>query len=159
MKTIVISTLVVFSTLFITSCSSDDEGGVDETKPEITLNYEDGFPQPCTQLQRGESYTFRAKVSDNVALASYSLNIHDNFDHHTHDDQEVDCPLNPIQEALSPFIFMQNYSIEGGLAEYEIMIILSIPNDADTGDYHCAFSVTDTTGWQSRTSVDIKIVE
>ncbi|MEE3225919.1 MAG: DUF4625 domain-containing protein [Bacteroidota bacterium] len=29
----------------------------------------------------------------------------------------------------------------------------------DTGDYHCAYSVTDETGWQSRTSIDIKIVE
>ena len=37
--------------------------------------------------------------------------------------------------------------------------IVSVPNDVDPGDYHCGFSVTDVTGWQSRTSVDIKIAE
>ncbi|MGA0403355.1 MAG: DUF4625 domain-containing protein, partial [Flavobacteriaceae bacterium] len=29
----------------------------------------------------------------------------------------------------------------------------------DTGDYHLALSVTDVTGWQARTSVDVKIIE
>ena len=54
---------------------------------------------------------------------------------------------------------MQNKPIEGGLKEYEIKHEITIPKDIDTGDYHCEISVTDITGWQSRTSVDIKITE
>ncbi len=149
--------LLVFSLLW--ACSSDDEGDIDDIKPEITINYADGFPQACTQLQRGASYTFKARISDNLALASYSINLHNNFDHHTHDDQGAECNLDAVQEPVNPFLFMQNYSIEEGLTSYEIAISITIPNDVDTGDYHCAYSVTDVTGWQSRTSVDIKIVE
>lgn len=54
---------------------------------------------------------------------------------------------------------MENYTIEGELTSYEIHILITIPDDIDTGDYHCAYSVTDETGWQSRTSVDIKVIE
>lgn len=98
-------------------------------------------------------------TSDNQELASYSLDIHHNFDHHTHDDQGAECELDPVKEASNPLIFMQNYAIENGVSSYEIDVEITIPEDVDTGDYHCTFSVTDRTGWQSRTSIDIKIVE
>ena len=106
-----------------------------------------------------ETYNFRAQVTDNKALAAYSLDIHHNFDHHTHDDQVTECNLDPIQSALKPLIYIENFTIAGGLTSYEINIAVTIPNDIDTGDYHCAYSVTDETGWQSRTSIDLKIVE
>ena len=145
--------------LLITSCSSDDSINIDEEKPTITINYTEGFPQACEQLVKGETYTFKAQVTDNRALASYSLDLHHNFDHHTHDDQGETCDLEPIKVAVNPFIYMENFNIEEGLTTYEIDISITIPNDIDTGDYHCAYSVTDVTGWQSRTSIDIKIIE
>ncbi len=150
--------LILFSVFFIT-CSSDDDNERDETKPEITVNYDGGFPQSCAQLKRGETYNFRAMVTDNRELAAYSLDIHHNFDHHTHDDQDKDCKRDSKKEAVNPMIFMENYSIEEGLTTYEINIEITIPDDVDTGDYHCAYSVTDKTGWQGRTSIDIKIIE
>ena len=142
----------------LSSCSDDDNIDKDEQKPTISINYNEGFPQACAQLERGKTYTFKAKVNDNKAMASYSLDIHHNFDHHTHDDQGVKCDLESKKNAVNPLIFMENYTIEGGLTSYEINISVTTPNDIDTGDYHCSYSVTDETGWQSRTSVDIKIV-
>ncbi len=150
----ILSFIILFS-----ACSDDDSVDKDEEKPTITINYSNGFPQACEQLVKGETYTFKAKVTDNKALAAYSLDIHNNFDHHTHDDQGVQCDLDPTKNAVNPLIYMENYAIEGGLTTYEISISLTIPNDVDTGDYHCSYSVTDETGWQSRTSVDIKIIE
>ncbi|APY12718.1 hypothetical protein BWZ22_00005 [Seonamhaeicola sp. S2-3] len=150
---------LLFYALVLVSCSSNNSTDIDEEKPTITIDYNEGFPQGCQQLVRGETYAFRAMVTDNKALASYSLDIHNNFDHHTHDDQEETCDLDPIKQAENPFVFMENYSIEEGVTSYEINISLTIPEDIDTGDYHCAYSVTDETGWQSRTSIDIKIVE
>lgn len=150
---------LLFAALMFVSCSSDDNTNIDEEKPTISIDYDEGFPQGCQQLVRGETYSFRAMVTDNKALASYSLDIHNNFDHHTHDDQEGTCDLDPVKQAENPFVFMENYSIEDGVTSYEINISLTIPEDIDTGDYHCAYSVTDETGWQSRTSIDIKIVE
>ena len=148
------------SILLVTAaCSSDDPIEIDEEKPTITVAYDGGFPQGCGLLTKGETYNFRAMVTDNDELAAYSIDIHHNFDHHTHDDQVADCDLEPIKQSENPFIFVENYTIEEGLTSYEFNISVTIPDDIDTGDYHCAFSVTDVTGWQSRTSIDIKIIE
>tara|TARA_R110002049_G_scaffold93815_5_gene231585 strand:- start:2294 stop:2773 length:480 start_codon:yes stop_codon:yes gene_type:complete len=142
----------------IVSCSSEDSPDKDEDKPSISINYNEGFPQACAQLVKGQTYNFRAQVTDNTSLASYNLNIHHNFDHHTHDDQGAICELEPVKQAINPLIYMENFSIENGVTSYEINISVTIPDTIDTGDYHCAYSVTDATGWQSRTSIDIKIV-
>ncbi|MEP1856176.1 DUF4625 domain-containing protein [Nonlabens ulvanivorans] len=157
-KTSYLHLLVAF--LFLaSSCSSDDGITIDEEKPTITINYTDGFPQACQELTKGETYTFKAQVTDNRALAAYSLEIHHNFDHHTHDDQGEVCTLDPIKDAFNPMMFLENYTLEDAPTFYELNISITIPNDVDTGDYHCAYSVTDETGWQSRTSIDIKIVD
>ncbi|WP_289064138.1 DUF4625 domain-containing protein [uncultured Zobellia sp.] len=145
--------------LLTAACSSENSDDIDEEKPTISVNYTEGFPQGCALLTRGETYNFRAMVTDNSELAAYSIDIHHNFDHHTHDDQVTECELGEDQSPVNPLIFVENYTIEGSLTSYEINISVTIPNDVDTGDYHCAYSVTDATGWQSRTSIDIKIVE
>ena len=146
------------SLLLILSCSSDDNA-IDEEKPTITINYDEGFPQACEELERGQTYNFKAKITDNKGLSSYSLDIHNNFDHHTHDDQLGGCVLDEKKDADNPLLVMDSYSIDEGGTAYEINLSITIPNDVDTGDYHCSYSVIDETGWQSRTSVDIKIVE
>jgi len=142
--------------LALVSCTDTE---IDEEKPTITVNYAGGFPQTCENLSRGQSYTIKAKVTDNLELASYSIEMHHNFDHHTHDDQEDPCELEPITTAVNPFNFSTNNSVPEGLTSFEIEAVITIPAAIDTGDYHLALSVTDVTGWQARTAVDIKIVE
>lgn len=149
-----LSLLLIFS-----ACSGNGDVDIDEEKPTITLNYTDGFPQGCAVLTKGETYTFRAMVTDNKALAAYSIDIHHNFDHHTHDDQVAECTLDDVKTAVNPLIFIENYTIDDAPTSYEINVAITIPDDIDAGDYHCAYSITDVTGWQSRTSVDIKIVD
>ena len=147
------------TTIFFIGCSKKDSI-IDEEKPTINLAYKGGFPKTsCTSLTKEQTYTFSVRVSDNLELANYSIDIHNNFDHHTHDDQGAKCILDPPKIPVKPLIYMQNKPIEGGLKEYEIKHEITIPNQVDTGDYHCEISVTDITGWQSRTSVDIKITE
>lgn len=160
MKLFKYNLLVLMFTVLLFSCSSDDDSaGKDQEKPEINIAYEQGFPKPCIALVKGQTYTFKAMVSDNDALAAYSLDIHHNFDHHTHDDQEGECDLEAVKQPENPWIFMENYDIEDKGTEYEITLELTVPTDIDTGDYHCSYSVTDQTGWQSRTAVDIKITD
>jgi len=146
----------LFVSLLLINCSSESED-IDKEKPSITINYDNGFPKSCTILEKGKQYTVKVKVSDNIALATYAIDIHHNFDHHTHDDQGSLCELSPIKNPISPLIFMENYNIDNEVKEYEISQSITIPTDIDTGDYHCQISVIDITGWQSRTSVDIKI--
>lgn len=140
------------------ACSENDELDIDMEKPTIDLDYNEGFPKSCTQLVKGQTYQFRVQVMDNLALASYSLDIHHNFDHHTHDDQGEKCTFDPVKEPDNPMVYIQNFSIENRPKFYEISIPVTIPLHVDSGDYHCQYSITDQTGWQSRTSVDIKIV-
>ena len=145
-----------FLALVLVSCTETE---IDEELPTITVNYAGGFPQTCENLSRGESYTIKAKVTDNLELASYSIGMHHNFDHHTHDDQQGACELESIREDDNPFVFSANGRIPQGSTNYELEIGLVILDGVDTGDYHLALSVTDVTGWQARTSVDVKIVE
>ncbi|WP_368736174.1 DUF4625 domain-containing protein [Algibacter sp. L4_22] len=72
---------------------------------------------------------------------------------------EATCDLDPIKGPIDPLIFVENFTIEEGLTSYEFNVSITIPDDIDSGDYHCSYSVTDTTGWQSITSIDIKIVD
>ena len=64
------------------SCEKDDET-VDNDAPVIDLSA-DAFPVQCSTLKRGETFTFKTKFSDNVELGTYSIDIHHNFDHHSH---------------------------------------------------------------------------
>jgi hypothetical protein len=148
--------LLGFCVLALVSCTETE---IDEEKPTITVNYAGGFPQTCENLSRGQSYTIKAKVTDNLELASYSIEMHHNFDHHTHDDQQGACELEPITAAVNPFVFSSSERIPQGSTDYELEIDLVILDGVDTGDYHLALSVTDITGWQARTSVDVKIVD
>lgn len=156
MKLLKITCILLLLTILNIGCSSESEEP-DTEKPTITLNYNEGFPKSCTFLEKGKEYTIRVKVSDNIALATYAIDIHHNFDHHTHDDQGSNCELSPIKDPVSPLIFIENYTIDNNRKEYEIEQNITIPADIDSGDYHCQISVIDVTGWQSRTSVDIKI--
>lgn len=158
-KTIKTVTLLITTILFF-NCSDNEETSEnkpDKEKPTININYEGGFPRPCDVLERGETYTIRVNVSDNIGLATYAIDLHNNFDHHTHDDQGSKCNLEPTKTPDNPLILMENYDIKQTPKTYEISQSITIPKDIDTGDYHCQISVIDVTGWQSRTSVDIKI--
>ncbi|CAM1363635.1 conserved exported hypothetical protein [Tenacibaculum litopenaei] len=146
----------LFLLMILASCSSESEAP-DKEKPTISVNYQEGFPKSCTVLKKGQKYTVKVQTSDNIGLATYAIDIHHNFDHHTHDDQGAQCTLSPVKTPITPFIFMQNYNIDGAPKSYEIQQELSIPSNIDSGDYHCQISVVDVTGWQRRTSIDIKI--
>lgn len=151
--------ILSFGAIALFNSCSKKEDKVDKEKPTITINYTDGFPQACSQLKRGHTYAIRALTADNLALASYSIDIHNNFDHHTHDNQEEECELGAMKAPVNPWVFMEHYPIEGNKTTYEIVQEISIPETIDTGDYHFHISVTDVTGWQGRAFVDIKIVQ
>ncbi|MCV6630516.1 MAG: DUF4625 domain-containing protein [Flavobacteriaceae bacterium] len=158
-KNIIFKYMLVISALVVASCSSSDDT-TDTQKPTVSIQYANGFPKACAEVKRGDSYTFRAQLTDNDALAAYSIDIHHNFDHHTHDDQQGNCNFHADKVAVNDFQFIKNFQINTTDAKsYEIQQRITIPADADTGDYHCQFSVTDKTGWQSITSVDFKIIE
>jgi len=150
---------VVFSLLIIIFCFSCKKETVetDTVYPEIDLSVTGGFPQQCSELERGKTFTFKARFVDNVALGSFSLDIHHNFDHHTHSTDISNCDEEPVKQAVNPMLFIQTYSIPEGSREYTATADISIPADVDAGDYHFMIRLTDREGWQTIRGISIKI--
>lgn len=143
--------------LLLSNCSKDKTEPIDTIYPEINVSAQNAFPKQCSVLKRGEKFTFRASVSDNVQLGSLNVDIHHNFDHHTHSTELEECDLAPIKQAVKPFLLIKNIVIPKGLKTYEVSSEIEIPADIDPGDYHFMIRLTDQEGWQTIKGLSIKI--
>lgn len=147
--------------LFFNACNKDNE--IDTEKPIIDLSIRDAFPLNCDTLYFGESFKFKVLFTDNVELGSYSLDIHHNFDHHSHSTEVSDCQLDLKKNPLNPFVLIQDFEIPNGLKNYETSQIISIPSGNgnslyDEGDYHFFIRLTDKEGWSDQKGLSIKMV-
>lgn len=150
----------MLATVFVASCSSDneDDPAKDIEKPNIT----DGeLPSPldCEVYHKGGIIAFRYTFTDNLELGNFNIEIHNNFDHHSHSTSAGDCPLDSKKEPVNPWAYNQDYSIESGQTLYHASVDIEIPEDIDTGDYHFMVRLTDKTGWQQLKGISLKIVE
>lgn len=142
--------------IFVAGCKKD-ETNVDTEYPVIDVTGSSAFPIQCSTLTRGQKFTFRAKFNDNAALGSYSLDIHHNFDHHTHSTEVSSCTMDAIKTPVKPFLLINTYQIPAGQKLYEASNEITIPADIDPGDYHFLIKVTDKEGWQALKGISIKI--
>lgn len=150
--------------LFLGSCEKDEE--IDTEKPVIDLSIQDAFPVNCDTLYFGETFEFKVLFADNAELGStsaYSIDIHNNFDHHSHSTEVTECELDPIKDPVNPYLFIESYDMPSGLSEYETNLSFSIPSgdengDYDDGDYHFYISLTDKEGWSTQAGLSIKIL-
>ncbi|MBD1420968.1 DUF4625 domain-containing protein [Sphingobacterium chuzhouense] len=143
--------------LFISGCEKGKEDIIDDVPPEIHIDFGEAFPIQCSTLKKGEKFAFRARFSDNTELGTYSLDIHHNFDHHSHTTEFEECNLQPKKDPLKPFLFIRSYDIPKGQKSYEAVQEIEIPSDIDAGDYHFMIMVTDATGWSKMIGLSIKI--
>lgn len=149
--------LGILALAFISSCSSDN-AEIDTEYPVIDITGTNAFPIQCSTIERGQTITFRAAFNDNVALGSYSLDIHHNFDHHTHSTEVTTCETEAVKKPVKPMLFINNYTIPDGVKSYEATAQISIPADVDPGDYHFMIRLTDKEGWQTLKGLSIKIL-
>lgn len=145
--------LVVALILFAAGCKKDSDSKVDTEYPVIGAS----TPSQCSQVNRGDTITFTCDFSDNVALGSFSLDVHHNFDHHTHSTEVEVCEMEPVKTPVHPFLFVQSYSIPANQATYRANVKIAIPADIDPGDYHFMIRLTDQEGWQTLKGLSIKI--
>lgn len=139
---------------FVISCSNEE---IDDIPPTIDIS--EGFPQNCDTVYVGETFTFIGVFSDNKELGSYSIDIHHNFDHHSHSTEYGECSFDEDKDAVNPFIFIQAYDIQSGNTEFSAEQEISVPQDVDAGDYHISLRLTDKDGWSDLTGLSIKILE
>ncbi|RPD47643.1 DUF4625 domain-containing protein [Hymenobacter sediminis] len=141
----------------VAGCSEDEKEVIDTEYPVIAVDAADAFPKQCSTLKRGQSFTFRASLSDNVRLGSVSVDVHHNFDHHTHSTEVIECNMEPVKRPVNPFLLIKSFPIPEGLQQYQTAFELAVPADVDPGDYHFLIRLTDQEGWQTVKGLSIKI--
>lgn len=144
----ILYTTTLAAIFFITSCSNDKN--TDTEKPVIILNN----PKEGEIITPGTVIHFDADFSDNEALGSYKIDIHNASDGHTHRDLTTDTN--------APWIFNESYTIEGDLKNTHIHKHIAVPTEITAGlpikegAYHLGVYLTDKAGNQQQ--VFIKIV-
>jgi hypothetical protein len=136
---------VIFSLItlmpFFTACEEDG----DTTKPVINLLE----PEEDAVLKIGDTHGvhFDMEVSDDVMLKSYKVEIHNNFDGHTHSRTT----------RTTPFYFEKTWDLSGkknaDIHHHEI----KIPEDATPGHYHLMVYCTDAAGNEASLARDIEL--
>lgn len=154
----IIPTLLFLCTLCACSSSDDDESK-DMTYPEISVEGVVANPVNCEIYHRGDVIPFEYLFTDNQELGSYNIEIHQNFEHHTHSTAAEECPMDEVKEPVKPWVYNQDFSIPAGLRTFKARHDILIPADIDTGDYHFMIRLTDYAGWQQLHAVTIKIAE
>ncbi|RZL39215.1 MAG: DUF4625 domain-containing protein [Pedobacter sp.] len=148
--------LVALVAVAFAACKKD-ENEVDTTYPEIDLSIAGASPVQCAEVLRGQKFTFKARFSDNVALGSYSLDVHHNFDQHNHTTEVNACTQDAKKAPVKPFLFIRDFTIPANSKDYVATAELDIPSDIDPGDYHFLIRLTDKEGWQTIRGISIKI--
>lgn len=152
-----IITFCAFGIAFLTGCSNDDDK--DTTKPEIDMTISEAFPTSCTNIQKGSTIYFKALFKDNQALGAYSIDIHNNFNHHNHDTETGSCNFDPEKTPINPWTEILTFSIPANTQEFVAEHSINIPDDIDSGDYHFMIQLTDAQGWATMKGINIKIID
>ncbi len=148
--------MIVAAAFIMAGCGKNDTPK-DETPPVIDLSVDGAFPVQCSELVRGQTFTFKARFTDNVELGSYGLDIHHNFDQHSHSTETATCEAEGVKTSVNPFLLVRNYTIPSGNRSFEATASVEVPADVDPGDYHFMVKLTDKQGWQTLRGLSIKI--
>ncbi|MXN93241.1 DUF4625 domain-containing protein [Flavobacterium sp. Sd200] len=160
MKNIKFAAFIMATAFALNSCSSDDSSSsIDDVKPAIDTSISGAFPTSCATVRRGSVIPFKALFSDNVALGAYSINIHNNFDHHSHDTEVDSCPFDAIKTPVNPWTQTLTFTIPVNSKEFTAQQEITVPADIDTGDYHFMIQLTDAQGWATMRGISFKIIE
>lgn len=160
MKNVFLPIIMVLILAVISSCNKNED--IDTEKPVIENDFTGAFPQNCDTLYFGEEFTVRLLFIDNKELGSYSISMHNNFDHHSHTTEVANCDLDSVKTPINPYTFIQDYSIPEGTVEFKTEVVLNIPGfdtngEIDEGDYHFFVSLTDREGWSTSLGLSVKL--
>jgi len=144
MKNIWIISIFIFP--FLLSCSDEAEEP-DLIAPTIEMS------QPQIFGSYSEFIPFNSLFTDNEALATYSIDIHGDFDDHDHGRVAIDPRLNI-------FSFKENYSLPP-ITSFQVNDTIPLPDSLLAGPYHFIVQSIDRAGnatdFQNGTNVEILI--
>lgn len=147
---------ILGAAFLMTGCSKN-KASIDTEYPTIDVTSSAAFPKQCSELVRGQKFTATILVADNAELGSVSIDIHHNFDHHSHSTEVEECNMGPVKTPAKPLLLVKSIPIASGNKSYTVSEEIEVPADVDPGDYHFMIRVTDKEGWQTLKGLSIKI--
>jgi hypothetical protein len=162
MNTSKIIILLVVLSILLNACQDDDKPTIDTEKPLIDLTILDAFPTSCDTLYFDEPFIVKALLTDNVELGAFNIDIHNNFDHHTHSTEFEQCTLGAVKTAENPYVYIQDYTLPV-TNEFTTDVSMTIPSSDgtdlyDEGDYHFQIRLTDKEGWSTMKGLNVKLL-
>ena len=162
MNTSKIIILLVVLSILLNACQDDEKPTIDTEKPLIDLTILDAFPTSCDTLYFDEPFIVKALLTDNVELGAFNIDIHNNFDHHTHSTEFEQCTLGAIKTAENPYVYIQDYTLPV-TNEFTTDVSMTIPSSDgtdlyDEGDYHFQIRLTDKEGWSTMKGLNVKLL-
>lgn len=153
----ILSVLAISFAFGFSSCQKEE---VDIEQPTITLN----SPTAHAVLTIGDEHGVHLdmELADNVALSSYKINIHANFDGHHHAPRQK-APSISAQNDSVPFEFTKIWTDINGqktakIHHHEIIIPKELNGKpVKTGDYHLIIYCLDKAGNESYTAVEMEL--
>lgn len=139
---------VLAAAISFTSCSDDD---TDTQKPTIVIQE----PHAEEEVAPGGELHIEAIFTDNVELASYKIEIHEDFDDHTH-------AVYKNSHDVNPWSYDKTFEIPAGLTTFEAVEHLDIPTEINgepisEGTYHLGIYVTDAAGNEQQEFLEFHI--
>lgn len=162
MNTSKIIILLVVLSILLNACQDDEKPTIDTEKPLIDLTILDAFPTSCDTLYFDEPFIVKALLTDNVKLGAFNIDIHNNFDHHTHSTEFEQCTLGAVKTAENPYVYIQDYTLPV-TNEFTTNVSMTIPSSDgtdlyDEGDYHFQIRLTDKEGWSTMKGLNVKLL-
>ena len=140
------------------SCNKDEDKK-DTEKP--SFDNTGATPVEGGKYLPGDTIFVHQIFRDNEELGSFNIEIHNNFDGHSHSTETAktiskhgDHEHGDVENA---WVFNQSYDIPSGQKVYTADLKIPIPETIAEGDYHFMIRVTDKAGWQEIKAVSHEI--
>lgn len=156
MKNLQSLSLIVLSALFLFCWSACEQA--DTVPPTIVV----ASPEEDAAIKAGEELCVKVTFTDNKALSAYKINIHPNFNGHSHAPMRSLASSTLATEQTVDFEVTltsasQNDPLTGTNCFRDIDI--DIPDNATPGNYHLLIYCTDAAGNEMYVAQDLKIVQ
>ncbi|MBR1923505.1 MAG: DUF4625 domain-containing protein [Paludibacteraceae bacterium] len=146
------------------------ENSTKDTTPPV-IDSASFLPADCDIYYAGDTIWVHFICSDDKELGSFNIEIHSNFDHHTHGTSSTTCEEDEHHDEEEDnhdeehnhdaeegaWIFNEDYTMARGMMRVTVDHLIPIPEDAAEGDYHFMVRLTDRAGWQTIKAVAIHI--
>lgn len=153
MKNLKSLSLIALFLFCMTACEQ-----ADTVPPTIVV----ASPEDDASIEAGEELCVQVSFTDNKALSAYKINIHPNFNGHSHAPMRQENPARAASEEGETVDFeitltsaSQNDPLTGTNCFRDIDI--DIPDNATPGNYHLLIYCTDAAGNEMYVAQDLQI--